>query len=267
MAEIFSDKDIDKNRYDERAKCIAVKKYHEHIKFESKTDLIPAYLRTPYIFYEKLINKQIRSGHIVLELGGGSGEHTLCLLKTGAQVLVNDISESSLKLLLEKGKNYGHNLIPITSDMERLPIKDDSVDFVVCAGSMSYGDPKLVDSEIIRVLRPGGTFIGVDSLNESMIYRFNRWIHYLRGDRTISTLKRMPDINRLESIGMYFEHQETAFFGGISFLMPIISVCTGHDRAKNLSDGYDRWFGVRKSAFKYVVSNLNLKKSASNWER
>ena len=68
--------------------------------------------------------------------------------------------------------------------MELLPFDNEIFDIVACAGGLSYGDNKLVLNEIYRVLKPKGMFICIDSLNENPIYKFNRYLHYLRGNRT-----------------------------------------------------------------------------------
>ena len=49
-------------------------------------------------------------------------------------------------------------------------------------------------NEIYRVLKPGGFVIIVDSLNNNPIYKFNRYLHYLRDNRSKDTLQRIPDI-------------------------------------------------------------------------
>ena len=82
--------------------------------------------------------------------------------------------------------------------MEILPFDNETFDIIACAGGLSYGNNKLVLNEIHRVLKQNGTFICIDSLNENPIYKLNRYVHYLRGNRTKSTLKRMPDRKLLE---------------------------------------------------------------------
>jgi len=137
--------------------------------------------------------------------------------------------------------------------MEALPFRDNAFDAVTSAGSLSYGDPELVDAEIKRVLRPGGIFICVDSLNHNLIYRFNRWVHYLRGDRTKSTIVRMPTMTRIQSISRGFKRAEVHFFGAVSYLMPILARIIGQSHAAKVSDVIDRLVDVRRSAFKFVL--------------
>ena len=56
--------------------------------------------------------------------------------------------------------------------MEKLPFRDNSFDAICSAGSLSYGDNLIVMNEIYRLLKTGGSFIAVDSLNNNPIFRF-----------------------------------------------------------------------------------------------
>lgn len=61
-------------------------------------------------------------------------------------------------------------------------------------------EPILVDNEIRRILRSNGMFICLDSLNQNLVYRANCWLHYIRGNRSKSTLKRMPKSVRIRDL-------------------------------------------------------------------
>ncbi len=68
---------------------------------------MPQYLRAPYELREARITELLRPVHRVLELGSGSGMHTLALLQTGAHVVASDISCESLVLLEAKFDGFG----------------------------------------------------------------------------------------------------------------------------------------------------------------
>lgn len=246
------DKSVELHRYDSRALSqINGNQRVDEVPLGSK--IIPAYLSTPYIFYEQKIAELIQPNQRVLELGAGSGLHTLALIQTGAQITASDISPNSLKLLKQKFKNVRGNLRTEVADIESLPFDDASFDVIAIAGSLSYGDPYMVDAEIKRVLRPGGMFICVDSLNHNPIYCANRWIHYMRGNRTKSTLKRMPDLARIRSLGHGFSGVNVRFFGSISYAMPVVARLIGDNLAQTASDRIDQFVSVRRSAFKFVL--------------
>lgn len=210
--------------------------------------------RAPYLFYEERIQDLISPAHHVLELGAGSGLHTAVLLLSGARVTATDLSPGALALLQRKLAGPGsERLVTRVADMEALPFDSGSFDVVACAGSLSYGEPARVDAEIRRVLRAGGTFICVDSLNNNPVYRLNRWLHYKRGERTRSTLRRMPDSARIEVIAAHFESVEVRCFGAVSWIMPLLTKVVGSNRASQISDSADKLVNVKNSAFKFVL--------------
>ena len=207
--------------------------------------------RAPYIYYEQCICRYISQAHDVLELGSGTGLHTYALTQTGARVVASDISSNSLEVLLQRIE--GGRVRTRVADMEALPFEDNSFDVVACAGSLSYGEPDLVDAEVRRVLRPGGIFLCVDALKHNPIYRCNRWFDYMRGVRTKSTLLRMPTMQRIQSIAHGFKSAEVRFFGAVTFLAAVLVPIIGQRYAAKISDAVDRMVHVRRSAFKFVL--------------
>ncbi len=258
-----SDKQIELNRYDARAssKLSAVDTDLTTEEFGSAS--MPDYLRTPYICYEIHAKNLITSQHKVLELGAGSGLHTWALVQSGAKVICTDISPNSLKVLAHQYASRGIAVETQVADIEKLPFPDDSFDVVASAGCLSYGQPALVDAEIRRVLRAGGMFICVDSLNHNPIYRLNRLLHYWRGNRTWSTLQHMPDLARIRMIGCGFSNVTQNFFGSLSYLMPVVAKFVGAEQTQRISDYFDGLIGARRSAFKFVLVAKDLQKSVS----
>ena len=254
---IDEDKLIEKARYDARAQSqMSSAATVANALLGSQT--MASYLRTPYVLYEQKIAELIRPSCRLLELGAGSGLHTGVLLQTGAQVVASDISPNSLNLLKLRFQRTTGDLNVEVADIEKLPFEARSFDAVVSAGSLSYGEPHLVDAEIRRVLRPGGIFICVDSLNHNPIYRLNRWLHYLRGNRSLSTLKRMPDLNRIKAMGDGFSNVNVHYFGALSFAMPALARLSSENTAQIVSDRIDQWIGVKRSAFKFVFVAQNF---------
>ena len=256
-----TDKLIELHRYDTRAQSQLSASGETPVARTFGSNAIQPYLRAPYIFYEKCVRECIGPQDQVLELGAGMGLHTYALVQTGARVTATDISPNALKLLEQRIVRTDMHVITQVADMESLPFADASFDVVACAGSLSYGDPTLVDAEIRRVLRPGGLFVCVDSLNHNPIYRFNRWLHYLRGDRTKSTLQQMPDLARIESVCNGFTKVSLHYFGALSFAMPAVVRLCGPERAQTFSDFFDRLICVKRSAFKFVLVAKGLTKT------
>ena len=245
-----ADKATELSRYDARAK--EQLQHPKDVEPEGSASFSPPY-RTPYLFYEETIRRLVRPDTEVLELGAGTGVHTRVLVETGARVTALDISPAALDVLSRRIGPAEGRLRTRVGDIEAPPVADSSFDFVVCAGSLSYGDSARVDAGIRRVLRPGGSLVCVDSLNHNPVYRLNRLTHYLRGHRTRSTLMRMPTLDRIQSLAGHFQSAEVRFFGGFSWAMPLVERVVGPARAASFSDALDRLFHVRRFAFKFVL--------------
>ena len=257
-----SDRDIERDRYDQRASA-SVSSTIAVTSFGSSG--ISFVLRAPYIAFEFQINKCILKNMRIVEFAAGTGSHTFALARSGAKVLATDISSVSLDLLKSRLASIGLVVETCVADLEQLPLESNSFDVITCAGGISYGDPDNVNSEVLRLLKPGGSFICVDSLNHNPIYRFNRWIHWrIKKDRTRSTLIRMPTITRMRQLGEHFESWELEGFGAASWLLSPLSRIIGSSICARLSTLCDRLPGARRMAFKFVFVARGLKKTSHN---
>ena len=92
----MTDKQIEIERYDERAKLIINQK-----KYKQK---ISDYLCAPYKFYFSLL-KKIKNKKL-LEIGAGTGQNTLRLIKMNFNVCATDISPRSVDVMNKKYSKY-----------------------------------------------------------------------------------------------------------------------------------------------------------------
>jgi len=250
MSDVDTDTFSERERYDKRAR----------IALEETTEQAPCgylgfppYLQPPYSKYYSLIRNHVNNQAVVVELGAGDGQHSLEAAKLAKKFIATDISSTSLELLTKRLSKQDEEVETAVADMAQLPFGDSSVDVIICAGSLSYADPVKVDDEIIRVLKPGGYFICVDSLNHNPIYRMNRYMHYLQGHRTKSTLKRMPTLRRINQTGNRFSEIRVDYFGSISFAAPVIQKFLGNTFTSKISFFFDRISLFRRMAFKFVI--------------
>ena len=246
----MNDKDIERNRYDERAL-----KLLSEGSFDKDTDffLVAPIIKAPYLKYEEMHREFIKNDNNVLEIGAGTGAHTCSLLGTGAFIVATDISTNSLQVIKKKYKKYSAKLVTKVADIESLPFSNETFDVVCSAGSLSYGDNQVVMNEIYRVLKPHGVVIIVDSLNENPLYIFNRWIGYLRGARSLSTLRRMPTLKLIKEYGDKFNIKKLDFFGSLTWLSPILTLFLKKELVGRFFDKFDTLINVKRSAFKFVV--------------
>ncbi|MBT5213351.1 MAG: class I SAM-dependent methyltransferase [Pelagibacteraceae bacterium] len=239
------DKDVEKYRYDKEAEILLSADKLNQIE---KT---PKYLNTPYEFYFKFLEGK-NSQSKLLEIGAGTGQNTGSLIDMSYKVCATDISLKSVELM--KKRFYGCvNFSAQYADMEKLPFNDENFNIVCSAGSLSYGDNKMVMNEIYRVLKPGGMLVVVDSLNNNPIYQFNRYIKYLKGNRTKSTLVRMPTISLIDKYTQKFGHVEVKYFGAITWIFPLLNKVLNEKLMTDFFNWIDATFKIKSSAFKFVM--------------
>jgi glycosyltransferase involved in cell wall biosynthesis/SAM-dependent methyltransferase/uncharacterized protein YbaR (Trm112 family) len=90
----------------------------------------------------------------VLSVCGGSGMDAEFLARTGANVIVSDISIGAMKRARERAARHGVTLTPVVADVEQLPFEPRSMDVVyVHDGLHHLVDPKIGLREMARVAR------------------------------------------------------------------------------------------------------------------
>jgi ubiquinone/menaquinone biosynthesis C-methylase UbiE len=211
--------------------------------------------RAPYEVFEKQILTIAKKGNRVLDLCCGAGAFSFISNNLGTSISVADISPGNVEHAVSVGRQNGIIISGKVTDAESLAFKNDSFDLITCAGGLSYFDRAKGLGEIRRVLSPGGHFICIDSLNHNPIYRLNRYIHYRRGIRTLSTLRRMPDM----TIFTQFERHlgsvvNKSFHGCFAFLIPFLKPFIGGFNVGLIVDLLDKKYSfMHKYAFKFVA--------------
>lgn len=103
----------------------------------------------------------------VLDIATGTGDLAISLTKTGAKRIVGlDLSEGMLSVGRKKIKERGlsERIEMIQGDSEALPFGDNSFDAITVAfGVRNFEHLKKGLSEIFRVLKPGGTFVVLET--------------------------------------------------------------------------------------------------------
>lgn len=200
-------------------------------------------------FYEQiqiLFHKNLS----VLEIGAGMGRHSGVILKTGAILTANDISSKSLEVLKKIHPNV--NFL-VCSDMSNLPLESKSFDAIVSCGSLSYAEPELMNKEIFRLLKDGGILIVCDSLNHNLIYRMNRFLRYILGKRSLKSIIRIPDLNRIESLSLPFSKTNLKIFGSYLWIVTLTKFFIGRKFANLLNSWLEIKFPSGKNGFKFVL--------------
>lgn len=102
--------------------------------------------------------KAFAPGSRVLDLGAGVGRHALWLAERGHQVTALDAAPEGLAEIARFG-----SVETVEARMHALPFDDASFDHVLSWNVIYHGDEDILlrtISEIRRVLKPGGTYLG-----------------------------------------------------------------------------------------------------------
>lgn len=99
----------------------------------------------------------------VLDLGCGSGRHTIYLAKAGFTVYGVDKAPHAIEITAERARQEGLKKVFLSvADMATLPYESEKFDAVVCVWSTGHGyRSDIVKSieEMHRVLKPGGILL------------------------------------------------------------------------------------------------------------
>ncbi len=99
----------------------------------------------------------------ILDLGCGTGRHSIYLAKQGFSVVASDIAPTGLSIARNKARTLGLNNIEFKlHDMRSIPLANDYIDGVICIWVLHHGtleDIKTTISEIHRILKPDGMVI------------------------------------------------------------------------------------------------------------
>ena len=251
------DKEIEKNRYNEFSRHNAVSsKADEYLKLLGANS-IPVIYRPPYSAYEKLLENliKLKKNTKLLDLCCGDGVHSFTGAFYGADVIALDYAENSILLANRRSELNGVKVDFRTCDVENLPFDSEEFDIVTCIGSLSYLDHEVFMKEVKRVLKPQGKFIVVDSFNHNPIYKLNRYIHFIRGKRTFSTLNRMPNNQVLKKINQNFSNLEVEYFGILTFLAPLMSIILSPTSVNNIIQASDRiLYFLKRHSFKILFT-------------
>jgi ubiquinone/menaquinone biosynthesis C-methylase UbiE len=111
---------------------------------------------------------EIRPGTVAVDLGCGTGQLTLRLARSVAEVTAVDVSKQMIDRLRAKATSMGLvNIVSVVSPIERFELPAASVDLVISNYALHHlrnRDKQVLVKAVVTRLRPGGRFVVGDMM-------------------------------------------------------------------------------------------------------
>lgn len=149
----------------------------------------------------RVLKAELGGAGPVLDVGAGTGLVTVPLATAGVHVHALDLSERMLERLAKKARGARVRIPVVTGDATRLPYADDAFEGAVMRHVLHLvGAWRQLLSEVVRVVRPGGTFL-VSITDYTGLYH-ELQVRFLdaAGDLPISVGLRPDDPDSLEEV-------------------------------------------------------------------
>jgi ubiquinone/menaquinone biosynthesis C-methylase UbiE len=117
------------------------------------------------------------AGGTVLEVAPGPGFLSIEMAKRGLDVQAVDISKTFVEIAHKNAAEAGVRAVFMQGNAAELPVRKGCVDFVVCrAAFKNFTEPVKAMSEMLRVLRPGGTALLIDMRRDVSVEELRKYI-------------------------------------------------------------------------------------------
>jgi ubiquinone/menaquinone biosynthesis C-methylase UbiE len=104
-------------------------------------------------------------GAKILDIGAGLGESSVYFALLGAQVTTTDISPLMVEKVMQLAAKFAVQIKGVVSTAESLNVPENHFDFVYIANTIHHvHDRPQLFSQILRALKPGGSFFSYDPL-------------------------------------------------------------------------------------------------------
>lgn len=180
-------------------------------------------LNAPYEFARNWLAGRCED-KVVLDYACGVGLYSLCPINFGARKLFGiDISPKSIEVAKAAMTAAGvANKIRFeVGDCEAMPYQPETFDLVFSFGNLSYLDLPKAYAEVARVLKPDGKFLVVDTLGYNPLLNLNRWIRFVRGQRSAYMKDHIVKMNAVNLGQRYFKNLEELKFYDLATLCAV----------------------------------------------
>ncbi|MDR2169844.1 MAG: class I SAM-dependent methyltransferase [Planctomycetaceae bacterium] len=215
-------------------------------------------LQSPYVYAEKKIDSFYRNGaRRILDLGCGTGLHSVRMAKCGFSVIGIDCSEKSLETAqkLAEYHNVSDRITFYCGDaLEWMDKCNEKFDCVFTSGVLYYLNIDVLMARLQKSLTTGGHLLSVETFGGNPFMNILRKRRNIYDEQTLNRLHRSKEIKDLCS---RFKKSEVIFFnflelGGVffNFSKPVQRIVTNCIRPLDYT--LLNTFHLRCLAWKYV---------------
>jgi len=192
----------------------------------------------------------------VLDYGCGNGVHSGFLATHALQVVGIDLSEASLEVAKKAHGAMREKISFVKMDCEALEFPEKSYDVVFDGGTFSSLDFQKAMKEIIRVLKPDGVLVGIETFGHNPLANLKRALNKVTGKRTAWAASHIITQEEIKALQQQFDEVTVRYFHLISlFVFPFLSL-PGSNFVLQLAERIDVLLFslpfLRKYAFKVV---------------
>lgn len=157
-----------------------------------------------------------KRGQWLLDVGSGSGWFSQAMVRRGVQVIALDLSRRNLKRL----QNETPAVFPLFADSNRLPLKNESLDWVAAIEVIEHlVHPLAALNEFRRVLKPGGYLLICVPYRERLVYNLCIHCNQLTPKNAhLHSFDLAKLIDLLQESGFTYHHHRLFLNKGISLL-------------------------------------------------
>ncbi|RNA68556.1 class I SAM-dependent methyltransferase [Alteribacter keqinensis] len=153
--------------------------------------------KVEYELSKRFMNRHIKPGDKVLDLGGGPGKYSLYLAERGCDVTLADLSQNNIDFALKKAQELELPLKGLCVDARDLSsIEDGQFDHVLCMGPMYHlkieNDRIKTIKECLKKLKPNGTIFVAFVSSYSFV-----WDYLIRNPQFILDDERKSQLNNI----------------------------------------------------------------------
>ncbi|MBI5218487.1 MAG: class I SAM-dependent methyltransferase [Bacteroidia bacterium] len=212
MAQLHTN--IESVHYDEKVSKIGDLLFYYHSLTNSYKEGI---LRKSHKRWTSLVAAEMKSRGrgIILDYGCGTGIHSVGLANENWFVHGIDISGRSVDIALSLSRRLNTSLHTEYKVMncQELLFPDNSFDIILDYGTFSSLDIKFAIPELIRVLKPEGSVICIETYGHNPFANFKRWLNVLSGKRTKWAASHIMRTSDWQIISGKFKESEIFYYG------------------------------------------------------